>query len=193
MADPYCWPDTNCLRNKLDERDPDRLRTIEARLVGVRDVQMARETFPGEYNLEHLKGVHRHLFQDVYAWAGETRTVDIELPGSRFAHWKYVDDEVSAVLHELKARDGLLIGYTRDTFVRRLAYFYGELNARHPFREGNGRTQRAFLRQLSAAAGWHVDWSGLDPDENRLACQENLQSADSERLKHMLGPVVSRV
>lgn len=193
MTDPYCWPGSDCPRNKLNLRDKDRLASAEARIVSIRDVELARETLPGEYNLEHLKAFHRKLFQDVYDWAGETRTVDISRPGARFSHWRYVDDEVSAVLHELTASDGLLIGYTRTMFVARLAYYYGEINARHAFREGNGRTQRAFLRQLSAVAGWQVDWSGVDPQTNEAACLENLLRTTTDQLEQMLDPVVSRI
>ena len=70
MSDPYCWPGTDCLKNKLELRDAERLRIVEARLVGVRDVQVARETIPGECNLEHLQVFHQTLFRDVYDWAG---------------------------------------------------------------------------------------------------------------------------
>lgn len=64
MADPYCWPGTTCLRNRLGIRDEEELREAEFRIVSIRDVQAAREPIPGEYNLEHLKDVHRHLFGD---------------------------------------------------------------------------------------------------------------------------------
>src|SRR5437867_290911 len=90
VNDPYCYPGTNCLRNKLHVTDPDVLRIIEARIVSVREVVIARETLPGEYDLDHLKRFHDYLFRDVYDWAGETRTVDIARSGPPFAHWQYV-------------------------------------------------------------------------------------------------------
>lgn len=191
--DPYCWPASACLRNKLGIRDPSRLAQSEARLVSARDVLAARWTIPGEYGLEHLKAFHLQLFQDVYDWAGETRTVDISRPGSRFAHWRYIDEEISSVLHRLAVADGLLIGLRRQSFVERLAYYYGEINARHPFREGNGRTQRAFLRQISAAAGWNVDWSGLSSTANDEASRTNLLTGDTDSLVAMLDPIISRM
>ncbi|WP_411431381.1 Fic/DOC family protein [Actinokineospora spheciospongiae] len=117
---------------------------------------------PGEYNSQHLQAFHRHLFRDVYDWAGDFRTVDISKGNVRFAHWNYLNDSVSAVLGQLKD-DYWLANLRRDHFIKRLAFYYGELNVCHPFREGNGLTQRAFLRQLSASAGWRLDWTELPP------------------------------
>jgi cell filamentation protein len=192
VDDPYCYPGTNCLRNELRTRDPDVLRQVEARIVSVREVAIARETLPGEYDLDHLKRFHRYLFRDVYAWAGETRTVDIARSGAPFAHWRYVDDHVSSILDDVR-RAGWLIGLKFEPFVERLAHYYGELNAAHPFREGNGRTQRAFLRQLSAAAGYRLEWSQLDPGGNTNACELNLLRADAGPLVEVLRSVVSRM
>ncbi|MEU4242269.1 Fic family protein [Actinoplanes sp. NPDC026619] len=137
----------------------------------IRDIQASRISIPGNFGLTHLQNFHRFLFQDVYAWAGRTRTVDISKPGARFCHWRYVDDEAGAVLAEL-ATEGYLVGFNREAFLSGLAHFYGELNARHPFREGNGRTIRAFLRQLGAAAGFQLDWSELSKAE-KLSMQNS--------------------
>jgi cell filamentation protein len=165
---------------------------LEARIVGIRSAEVAQNTIPGDYNLAHLKAFHYALFSDVYDWAGETRTVDIAKAGSQFCHWRFVDDEVSAVLAEL-AGDGHLIGFNQPAFVQTLAHYYGELNARHPFREGNGRALRAFLRQLSAGAGFHLDWTELSESGNVEACRENLLTADTKLLVEVLRPVVRRI
>lgn len=192
MTDPYLIPGTDCLANKLDISDPETLRQAEGRIVSVRDVQLARETLPGEYNLAHLQAFHRVLFQDVYEWAGKTRTVDIIKGNARFCGWHYVEDEVSALLGRLE-RDNWFLGLRRPKFIELLAYYYGEINARHPFREGNGRTQRAFLRQLSAAAGWRLDWSALSKEDNITASSNNFHTAGTEHLIRVLEPVVARI
>jgi cell filamentation protein len=189
VRDPYLWPDAGCLRNKLDIRDPDELHEVESRLAAVRDTELSRSTTPGQYDLEHLRAFHRRLFGDVYEWAGRTRTVDISKPGARFCNWKYVDTEVTSVLREL-AGDSWLTGLKYTEFVERLAYYYGELNVRHPFREGNGRTQRAFFRQLAAAGGWRLDWARMTAGANVAACVENLLTAGTAGLVEVLGPVV---
>jgi cell filamentation protein len=192
VTDPYQWPGTSCLRNKIGIRDPAELAHVEARIVAVRDVQVARDPLPGEFNLQHLQGFHYFLFQDVYDWAGKCRTVDISRDEVPFCSWRFIDDEVSATLSHL-AQDRWLIGLDRAEFIDRLAYHYGELNARHPFREGNGRTQRAFLRQLAAAAGWRLDWSALDKDANIKASRHNLRTANHSLLAQVLAPVVTRM
>jgi cell filamentation protein len=91
------------------------------------------------------------------------------------------------------ADDGWLTGLRQRAFLGRLAHYYGELNARHPFREGNGRAQRAFLRQLAAAAGWRLDWSALDRAGNEAACQDNVRTGRTEGLIAVLAPVVVRI
>ncbi|GGN29483.1 cell filamentation protein [Actinoplanes campanulatus] len=192
MTDPYLSPGTDCLKNKLGLTDPERLREAEFRIVSIRDVQISRTSIPGGYGLAHLQSFHRFLFQDLYEWAGRTRTVDISKPGARFCHWRYVDDQVGAVLSELEEEE-YLIGLRREIFVSRLAHYYGELNVLHPFREGNGRTLRAFLRQAAAAAGYQLDWSELSRAENIEACRVHLNTADTAMLVEILDPVVSRL
>ena len=192
MNDPYTMPGGRCLQNKLGISDPDQLRELEGRIVSIRDVQLARETLPGEYNLGHLQAFHRFLFEDIYPWAGQTRTVNISKDDSTFCAWQFVDDEISAVLAGFE-RDNWLIGLNRGKFVERLAHYYGEINARHPFREGNGRTQRAFLRQLAAAAGWRLDWSALNRDDNLNASKENFRTTSTKLLMHVLDPIVVRM
>lgn len=118
--------------------------------------------------------------------------MDISKGQSRFCSWRYLDDEVSAVLDGL-AKDSWLIGLKERAFLGKLAFYYGELNARHMFRDGNGRTQRAFLRQLSAAAGWRLDWSALNKTDNIAASQHNLLTADTAQLVEVLGPVITRI
>lgn len=192
-TDPYCWPDSTCLRNRLNIRDPERLLVSEFRIVAARDILIAQQTLPGEYNLEHFKSFHGELFQDVYDWAGETRTVNLHKPGATFAVWQFVDEQMSSVLHRLVATEGLLAGLKRQRFLAGFASFYGDINAVHPFREGNGRTQRAFLRQVAAAAGWRVDWSGLDACANIEASQQNLATADTAALIPLLNPIISQI
>jgi cell filamentation protein len=191
VTDPYAWADSECLANKLGILDSEVLQQVEARLASIRDVQASRMTIPGNYGLAHLQKFHRVLFGDVYEWAGQTRSVDISKPGARFCHWRYIEDQVSATLGPLAA-EGYLVGYNQEAFLRSLAHYYGELNVRHPFREGNGRTVRAFLRQLAAAAGYQLDWSELSRSENVEACRAHLMSADTSRLISVLRPVVRR-
>jgi cell filamentation protein len=91
------------------------------------------------------------------------------------------------------AADKWLIGLRRAPFLDKLAHYYGELNARHMFREGNGRTQRAFLRQISAAAGWRLDWSALNREDNIAASRHNLLTAKHDQLAKVFDPILTHM
>lgn len=189
-GDPYSWPGSDCLRNKFGITDAGSLHVLEARIVSIRDVELSVNSLPGEYNLEHLMQFHKALFGDIYEWAGELRTVNIHKAVLMFAAHQFLDDETTSLLKRL-AQENWLRGLRRRVFIERLAYYYGEINARHPFREGNGRTQRIFLRQMAASGGWRLDWSGLGRDDNNRACAINLSTGRIDLLVDVLEPIVS--
>jgi len=89
--------------------------------------------------------------------------------------------------------DEWLVGLKREPFLDRLTHYYSELNVVHPFREGNGRTQRAFFRQLAAAAGWALEWSQIAEDENARACAVSLITGDEAPLRAMLDKATSHL
>ena len=87
-SDPYTYPDSAVLRNKLGFVDAAQLDRMELRLV----TQRATDGIPiGRFDLDHLRAIHRHLFQDVYEWAGETRTVEIAKGGRQFQFRQYIE------------------------------------------------------------------------------------------------------
>ena len=141
----YCYPGTRVLRNRLGIRDAGTLASAERDFSSLRaaaidkgDANIA-ETFDSDY----LRAIHRYLFGDVYDWAGEYRTVNIS-KGSVFCMWPYIGEQLDALFGML-AGEGLLEGLPPEAMAARLAFYLGEINAIHPFREGNGRAQRAFV------------------------------------------------
>jgi cell filamentation protein len=109
--------------------------------------------------LSDLQAIHRHLFQDVFAWAGQIRTIDIAKPDDEpFLSVKFIQTAGGYCAEQLQA-DRLLTGLPRDRFIERLSYHYDAFNFIHPFREGNGRTQRVFWSQVAEHAGWRLDWT----------------------------------
>jgi cell filamentation protein len=159
VADPYCYPDTTVLINKLDLRDQAKLDAFEAEIT----TQRAAEPFPdGRLTYAHYRAIHRHLFQDVYAWAGQVRNVRIAKDGSMFCYPEHIDSEMRKLFGELRDSN-----YYRElapkTFAESVAHFLSELNAIHPFREGNGRTQLALLTLLAERAGHPLALDNLDP------------------------------
>jgi cell filamentation protein len=116
------------------------------------------------YDLTCLKRLHRHLFRDLYDWAGEIRTVDISKGNTRFCNVARIEPEASKVFDVLADRNWLE-GFERDGLVASIAEYYGDLNVVHPFREGNGRAQRLLFEQIIVNAGFEIDWWKVEPDE----------------------------
>lgn len=146
--DPYVDGETGVLKNKLGIRDQATLEGAEADLVSIRSQELWLSPLEGKFDLTHLKKVHRHLFHDVYLWAGELRTVDISKGDNRFAHHAFLEGAAETIFARLR-KENYLAGLNVDVFCSRAAFYLGELNALHPFRDGNGRTQREFLQMVA--------------------------------------------
>jgi cell filamentation protein, protein adenylyltransferase len=187
--DPYLWPGTDCLRNLLGIRDREEFHTAEHEVVRARRLQLDQEFLPGDYDTAHLRAFHQFLFQDVYDWAGRFREGDISKDGQPFCPAGELADRLDRLFARVAARR-LFVGMDWEQFIGSFAVLYGDLNAIHPFREGNGRTQRAFLRQLAANAGWTVDWSSLGRFANARACERYMKKGKPHALVRVLAPIV---
>lgn len=187
MTDPYVMPN-GVMRNKLGITDRERLLAAEADITLARLAQLVEHRLPGTYDLAHLQGFHRMIFGDIYDWAGELRTVEISKHTS-FCPLANLRSYAEEVFGRLRSAD-YLRGLPRPEFIHCLAEVYGDLNALHPFREGNGRTQRAFLAQLSADAGYLVSWSGMDAEQNQDASIKSFMG-DNGPLERMLDSLVT--
>jgi cell filamentation protein len=163
-ADPYLDPSSGVLRNQLGITDPDELAEVEAALTASRLIDLERRRLQGDYDLDHLRAFHRYIFGDVYSWAGELRTVAIA-KSDPFCLPQHIGSYAAEVFTRLAGADRLR-GLSRERFILGLADLLGDINALHPFREGNGRTQRAFVSQLAHDAGHHIDWIRMDPAQN---------------------------
>ena len=160
-VDPYTYPGTDVLRNLPGIRDAAELQAFEYRRTAERSLELGESPIQGRLDFAHFKAIHKHLFGDVYAWAGEPRTVSITKGTSTFAMPRQIEGYGGLVFSEL-AKDHHLRGMSKDQFVHRLAFHFSEINALHPFREGNGRATRAFLTQLANEAGFDLDYTQVD-------------------------------
>ncbi|MBZ5618870.1 MAG: Fic family protein [Acidobacteriia bacterium] len=179
--DPYTYPGTDVLRNIPDIRDPQRLAAFEANATVARLVAADAAPLEGRFDAAHLKAIHRYIFQDVYPWAGQFRTVNISKSGAMFAAAQFVDPALQAILRKLPG-ENYLAGTGIEWFAIRAGFYLGEINAVHPFRDGNGRAQREFIRELGVKAGFPIDWSKTDRDEMIAASRESLETGRSSRL-----------
>ncbi|GAB2448531.1 Fic family protein [Nocardioides hungaricus] len=186
FVDPYIDLATGILRNLVRARTQDELDQIEADLVEARTVDLPRQRIKKTADLTELRAIHRYLFADVYDWAGQLRTVDIRknVEGSEyFVPVSLIDRAATFTATELAA-DDLLRNMSRNQFVARLAHHYDQLNYTHPFREGNGRTQRAFWDRIANDAGWRLTWRAVTGEVNDHASRVASETQD-------LGPLIA--
>ena len=159
VPDPYCYSGTTVLINRLGFRDAAKLEAFEAEVSAER----AAQPLPvGRLSYGHYRAIHRHLFQDVYAWAGKIRTVRISKGRSTFCYPEHIDREMRRLFSTL-AEERYYKQLDARTFAGKAAHLLAELNAIHPFREGNGRTQMSFLVALAERAGHRLPLDDLDP------------------------------
>ena len=166
FADPYSYPGTRTLRNIPGIRDDATLRDFEYEQTKSRIEELRENPIAGRYDLEHLKAIHAHVFQDVYEWAGKVRTVGISKNGDSFAQPAFIESagrQIGAAL----AKENNLQGLEKPQFVERLAHYYSEWNALHPFREGNGRTTRELIGQVARDAGYELDQTRIDNNKDQ--------------------------
>lgn len=162
--DTYCYPGTDVLRNKAEITDANELDAYEGELSTLRSIEILENPIAGQFDLVHLQGIHLALFQDVYQWAGKIRTVDISRGNSHFANVRFIESAAHEIFSTL-AHENWLKGLDASAISKRLAYYLSEINALHPFREGNGRVQRIFISQLSQSAGYQLDYSDLEQEQ----------------------------
>ena len=149
---PYTDPDTGLLRNKLGLTTPGELADAEQAITYAALILLRDSPVSPSYDLAHLRAIHARIFGDIYDWAGQIRTIAIA-KGSPFCLPQHIESSAADIFHALRG-ENFLRGLRRDAFVDRLTHYFGEINAIHPFREGNGRMQRAFFEQLASDAGF---------------------------------------
>jgi cell filamentation protein len=181
--DPYNDPVTRVLYNKLGLGTAAGLEAAEREITHAALILVDESPVSPSYDLPHLQEIHKRIFGDIYEWAGQIRTVAIA-KGAMFCLPQYIDSSAAVIFGELHDED-CLRGLRRDAFVGRLAHYLGEVNALHPFREGNGRAQRAFFGQLARDAGFTLAWQHLDPARN-VKASAAIMRGDPEPMREML-------
>jgi cell filamentation protein len=188
--DPYVYPGTRVLRNNLELRDPQELSQAEANIAGLALVVLADEPLLGDYDLSHWQAFHRRIFGALYQWAGDLRTVQIAKPNAFYARPEHIVGYAQGIFAEL-AREDHLKGLDRAAFLERLTHYHAEMYAVHPFREGNTRSLRAFLRQLAGEADRRIAWEHLDHEQSFAANVRSL-NGQNDQLWTLLAAIIDR-
>lgn len=161
--DYYCYPDSPVLKNELGIKDEKELDAAEREITSLKIAKLNDEPLEGELNFDYVKRIHKYLFDGIYEWAGEVRRTDIS-KGNIFCQHELIEVNAEVLFNELKS-ENYLEGLDKETIIKRLAYYLGDLNTIHPFREGNGRVQRLFIRELASRAGYLINFNGITPEE----------------------------
>ena len=152
------------LSNKLGIEDENELKKAEEEIVAARMVEVIEKPMNGSFDFIMLQKIHERLFSDIYDFAGKVRTVRIAKDSSVFCYPEFIEEYQKSIFEKLKQQD-YLINLPKDEFIKEFAELTGELNALHPFREGNGRAIRIFMKQLAENAGWYIAYEDMDAKE----------------------------
>ena len=160
IEDPLCYPSSHVLRNKVDIRDQAELDEFEQLMFDSR----AEERLPGgDLDFPHYLALHHHFFQDVYDWAGQVRAIRTGKGNNWFCYPEHIEGQAFTLFRRLAERGYLADSVTTEAFAEGAAWFLSEINAIHPFREGNGRIQLVFLTMLARNAGFRINERKLRP------------------------------
>ena len=159
----YCYPNSDILINRLGIKDAALLHNAERDITSRRLIQLYDCPVSGRFGYTHLKRIHKYIFQDIYSWAGEERKVDIA-KGNMFCNVLFIPEQAEIIFSDL-LKEKLLQGLSQKDFSDKVAYYISEINALHPFREGNGRSQREYIRELALHAGHKIDYSNITENE----------------------------
>jgi len=178
----YCYTNTNILINNLNIKDDNILNFAERELVALRMCELDIIPINGAFNFDHLKCIHKFLFQDIYKWAGNIRKCIIAKE-DLFCLPEYINDFANEIFTKLK-KEKYFTNYSYDEKITKLAELFSDINALHPFREGNGRTQREFIEELAKVNGINLDLTVVNQD-SIVSASHNSINGDNKELEQI--------
>ena len=186
----YCYENSDVLINKLNIHDEKIFYKAERLYSSIRQSELNVSPLKGDFDFDYLKAIHHHLFQDLFYWAGKVRTVAIA-KANMFCLPQYIEGYAADIFSKLK-KDNYYKNYSKEAFVDAITDLLGDINALHPFREGNGRTQREFIRCIGLLNGYDFDWSLVSSEENIIASYESV-NGDNTKLKAIISKIIFKL
>jgi len=160
----YCYPDSNVLKNKLNIREKKLLKTAEEEITSIKQMELLKNPIKGNFSKAHLMNIHKFIFEDIYPFAGKIRREQISKADTVFYPPNLIDRELDKVFAKIKEKN-MIRETDKEKVFDNLAYVMAELNIIHPFREGNGRSIREFIRLMAKRMGYDLNWGNADKEE----------------------------
>lgn len=181
--DPYSEAN-GVLKNKLGITNTKDLNEVEAELAALAVQELLLRKPPTEFSVANLQAIHKEIFQEVYPWAGEFRKVDIAKGDTYFEKHQDIATKLDSLFEDCKSKN-YFKSLPAEEFAQESANFLIQLNLIHPFREGNGRSQRLLLSQMALNAGYKIEWSGVSDSAMKKACIDGAEG-NSSTMKKLL-------
>lgn len=170
----YCYPDTSVLKNKLHITDGKLLKEAEEEITAVKLFEMLKTPVRGNFTKSHLMNIHKFIFMDIYPFAGKIRKESISKMDTMFCHPDAIEKELDKLFARIKEQN-MLHETIEEQIFQNLAYIMAELNIIHPFREGNGRAIREFVRLMAKRLGYSINWGNVEKEK---LLDASIQSVD---------------
>ena len=174
----YCYSDSNVLKNKLNIRDNKLLKTAEEEITLIKQMELLKNPIKGNFSKAHFMNIHKFIFEDIYSFAGKIRREQISKADTMFYPPNLIDRELDKVFAKIKEKN-MLRETDEEKVFDNLAYVMAELNIIHPFREGNGRSIREFIRLMAKRMGYDLNWGNVDREE---LLEASILSVDNYKL-----------
>ncbi|MEE6076884.1 Fic/DOC family protein [Avibacterium paragallinarum] len=175
----------NVLKNKLGIDSKEQLEKVERLRVAANIIELKMNPIVGNFDLEHLKKIHKKLFGDIYEWAGEIRDVNMSKGGVPFANYDRIEAEFDKLHTKYISKENYSANHDKEYVAEKLSYYLGEINVMHPFREGNGRVQREFISLMANKFGYNLEFNNISQKEMidaSMASRVNVDNSLFEKL-----------
>lgn len=156
----YTYKGTNVLKNKLNIKSEEKLKEYETKVVALKLASIDKANIKRTFDKNHLINIHKYLFEDVYDFAGKYRKENITKENFRFSEYYYIEGNIDYVFNKIKIDELKKLSF--DELIKKLSEIMTDLNVLHPFREGNGRATREFVRELLNELGYDIKWFKID-------------------------------
>lgn len=190
----YCYPN-GVLKNKLGITNEDILSNLEAELTSIKLANFLINPIKGNLDFDHYKKIHKEIFEDLFAFAGRTRTVSMSKGTTAFCLWMYIDEQCDKIFKQIKSelfQERRFIKIEKEEFIGLIAKYMTELNVIHPFREGNGRTLREYFRLLCLKCGYELHYAKCTKEEILEADIASFQG-NEKLLLNLLNKIVTKI